>query len=128
MKASSKAPGTWYGTKKLYDGSDCKSRWPGTGAERSPVFIVCARDKRKGAPHVVCDRPGWSAGRSLAMPRGRAGDGRHGAAVGAAWGHGEPRALTVYCGDVSRRRRPLAPIARAAGLRRAPRSAAPQGA
>jgi hypothetical protein len=32
MKASSKAPGTWYCTKKLYDGSYCKSRWPETGA------------------------------------------------------------------------------------------------
>ena len=32
MKASTKAPGTWYCTKKLYDGSYCKSRWPEKGA------------------------------------------------------------------------------------------------
>ena len=28
MKASSKAPGTWYCTKKLHDGSYCQARYP----------------------------------------------------------------------------------------------------
>jgi len=32
MKASSKVPGTWYGTQKLYAGSDGKARWLETGA------------------------------------------------------------------------------------------------
>jgi hypothetical protein len=32
MKASTKAPGTWYCTKKKADGSYCTSRWPQKGA------------------------------------------------------------------------------------------------